>query len=101
VIVPLSRAGFSNFGTCLDLFAPGQGIYSAWYTATNAYATLSGTSMASPHAAGVAALRRHKFPADNADQTVTELAANATPGVVVNPGLGSPNLLLFMGMIPV
>jgi subtilisin family serine protease len=96
-----SRATFSNFGTCVDLFAPGVNIVSAWYTANNAYTTLSGTSMASPHAAGTAAMWRQKFPADNADQTATALAANATPGVVVNPGLGSPNLLLFMGMIPV
>ena len=96
-----NRAGFSNFGTCVDVFAPGVNIFSAWDTANNAYATLSGTSMASPHAAGTAALWRQKFPADNADQTATALAANATPGVVINPGVGSPNLLLFMGMIPV
>jgi subtilisin family serine protease len=96
-----NRSPFSNFGACLDLFAPGELIYSAWYTANNAYATLSGTSMASPHAAGTAAMWRHKFPADNADQTATALAANATPNVVINPGPLSPNLLLFMGMIPV
>ncbi|GIH06666.1 hypothetical protein Rhe02_47330 [Rhizocola hellebori] len=96
-----NRSAFSNYGACLDLFAPGELIYSAWYTANNAYATLSGTSMASPHAAGTAAMWRHKFPADNADQTATALAANATPGVVINPGPLSPNLLLFMGMIPV
>jgi subtilisin family serine protease len=95
-----NRAGFSNFGTCLDLFAPGVNIYSAWYTATNAYAVLSGTSMAAPHSTGTAALWRHKFPGDNADQVATALAANATPGVVINPGLGSPNLLLFSNMIP-
>jgi subtilisin family serine protease len=96
-----NRSAFSNVGACLDLFAPGEGIFSAWYTANNAYATLSGTSMASPHAAGTAAMWRHKFPADNADQTATALAANATPNVVINPGPLSPNLLLFMGMIPV
>jgi subtilisin family serine protease len=96
-----NRAAFSNFGPCLDLFAPGVGIVSASSAANNAYVSLSGTSMASPHAAGAAALWRHKFPADNADQTATALAANATPGVVINPGAGSPNLLLFMGMVPV
>ncbi|GIH04895.1 hypothetical protein Rhe02_29620 [Rhizocola hellebori] len=95
-----TRAGFSNIGTCLDLFAPGVNIYSAWATADNAYNTISGTSMASPHAAGTAALWRQRFPADNADQVAAALAANATPGVVINPGVGSPNLLLFMGMIP-
>jgi subtilisin family serine protease len=96
-----NRAAFSNFGPCLDLFAPGVGIVSASSAANNAYVSLSGTSMASPHAAGTAALWRHKFPADNAVQTATALAANATPGVVINPGAGSPNLLLFMGMVPV
>ena len=95
-----NRASFSNFGACVDFFAPGQNIVSAWFTADNAYATLSGTSMASPHAAGTAALWRHKFPADNADAVHNGLNANATPGVVINPGPGSPNKLLFMGMVP-
>ena len=97
-----NRAAFSNIGTCVDLFAPGVGIYSAYGTADNAYATLSGTSMASPHAAGTAALWRQKFPADSADQVATALVANATPGVVVGLPAAppSPNLLLFMGMIP-
>jgi len=95
------RAAFSNFGTCVDLFAPGQAITSAWHTATNAYNSISGTSMAAPHAAGAAALWRHRFPADNADQVAAALNANATPGVVVNPGVGSPNRLLFMGAVPV
>jgi subtilisin family serine protease len=96
-----NKSGFSNIGPCLDLFAPGEGIFSASHTSDSAYLVLSGTSMASPHAAGTAAMWRQKFPADNADQTATALAANATPGVVINPGIGSPNLLLFMGMIPV
>jgi subtilisin family serine protease len=96
-----TRPVWSNFGTCVDVFAPGVNITSAWHTANNAYNTISGTSMASPHAAGTAALWRHKFPADNADQVAAALRDNATPGVVVNPGVGSPNLLLFMGMIPV
>jgi hypothetical protein len=95
-----NRASFSNFGPCIDLFAPGVSIYSAWATADNAYISISG-STATAHATGVAALWRHRFPADNADQVATALNANATPGVVVNPGAGSPNRLLFMGMIPV
>ncbi|HET8643813.1 MAG TPA: S8 family peptidase [Pseudonocardiaceae bacterium] len=97
-----ARAGFSNFGTCVDLSAPGVAIYSAWATADNAYATLSGTSMASPHSAGTAALWRQRFPGDNADQVAAALVANATPGVITGlpPAPPTPNLLLFMGMIP-
>jgi subtilisin family serine protease len=95
-----TRAGFSNFGVGVDFFAPGVNIFSAWYTAVNAYANLSGTSMAAPHSTGTAALWRHKFPADTAVQVKNALAANATPGVVINPGPGSPNLLLFSNAIP-
>ncbi|HEY0640321.1 MAG TPA: S8 family peptidase [Pseudonocardiaceae bacterium] len=96
-----TRAAFSNHGTCVDVFGPGVNIYSATATSDSSYASFSGTSMASPHAAGTAALWRMRFPADDADTVAGAIAANATPGVVVNPGVGSPNLLLFMGMIPV
>ncbi|HEY0638995.1 MAG TPA: S8 family peptidase [Pseudonocardiaceae bacterium] len=92
---------WSNYGTCVDLFAPGETIYSASIPATNSYATLSGTSMASPHAAGTAALWRHKFPADNALAVAAALNGNATPGVLSSIGVGSPNRLLFMAMVPV
>lgn len=94
-----NRASFSNYGTCVDLFAPGVNINSAWHTADNAYARLSGTAAAA-HAAGAAALWRHRFPADNADQVHNALNANATTGVITNPGTGTPNRLLYMGMIP-
>jgi subtilisin family serine protease len=95
------RPGFSNVGPCVDFFAPGVNIVSAWYTADNAYASAQGTSMSAPHATGAAALWRHRYPADNVDAVHNALNANATPGVVIGPGPGSPNLLLFMGMIPV
>jgi subtilisin family serine protease len=95
-----NRAAFSNVGTCVDVFAPGERITSASAAAINSYAALSGTSMAAPHAAGTAALWRHRFPTDTPAQVHNALNANATPGVVINPGPGSPNLLLFSNMIP-
>ncbi|NBR00638.1 MAG: S8 family peptidase [Actinobacteria bacterium] len=89
-----SRASYSNFGKCLDLFAPGSSITSAWYTATNAIATLSGTSMASPHVAGVAALVIGSGIA-SPSAVVAEIKKNATSNKVGSAGRGSPNLLLY------
>jgi subtilisin family serine protease len=96
-----NRASFSNFGTCLDLFAPGVSITSAWITSDNATNTISVTSMASPHAAGAAALILGTNPGFTPQQVRDAMVATATPGVVGNPGVGSPNLLLFVaGDIP-
>ena len=92
-----ARASYSNFGTCLDIFAPGSGITSDWINSTTATNTISGTSMATPHVAGVAALLL------SADSTATpatitaRLLATATPSVVTDPQAGSPNLLLASG----
>ncbi len=89
-----ARASYSNYGKCLDLFAPGSSITSAWYTTNFATNTISGTSMASPHVAGVAALYLEGHTG-----TVLEvrdaIVAAATAGVVSNAGRGSPNLLLY------
>jgi subtilisin family serine protease len=91
-----SRASFSNFGSCLDIFAPGQGITSAWHTSTTATNTISGTSMASPHVAGVAALILSANPTWSPAQVRDKMVADATTGVVGNVGSGSPNRLLFV-----
>jgi len=91
------RASFSNFGTCLDLFAPGVNITSAWMTSDTATAVLSGTSMATPHTAGAAALVLSANPTFTPQQVRDQIVADATTGKIVNPGTGSPNLLLFVG----
>jgi subtilisin family serine protease len=90
-----ARSSFSNFGTCVDVFAPGSAITSAWSTSDTATNTISGTSMASPHVAGAGALVREQLPAFTSLQVGAELTARATCGVVGNPGSGSPNLLLY------
>ena len=89
-----ARSSFSNFGTCLDLFAPGSSITSAWYTNSTAINTISGTSMASPHAAGVAALYLANNPAATPAQVATALINNTTAGKVTDPGTGSLNRML-------
>jgi subtilisin family serine protease len=90
-----ARSSFSNFGSCLDLFAPGSGILSAWATSNTATATLSGTSMASPHVAGVAALYKQANPSASASTVRNAIVNNATTNVVTNAGTGSPNRLLY------
>ncbi len=90
-----SRSSFSNIGTCLDIFAPGSAIPSAWFTSNTATATLSGTSMASPHVAGVAALFKQANPSASSTTIRNAIVNNATTGVVGNAGTGSPNRLLY------
>ncbi|MEV6394811.1 S8 family peptidase [Streptomyces sp. NPDC051907] len=88
------RASFSNFGTCLDLFAPGVNVTSAWKDGNTATNTISGTSMAAPHTAGVAALYLSANPTATPAQVRNALVNNATPGKVLDPRAGSPNRLL-------
>ena len=90
-----TMASYSSRGPCLDLFAPGTGITSAWFSSPTASNTISGTSMATPHVAGVAALLLSANPGATAAQVAAQLVGNATPDVVRNPGAGSPNRLLF------
>jgi len=89
------KASFSNYGTCVDIFAPGVGITSAWYTSATATNTISGTSMASPHVAGVAALYLQSNPGATPAGVASALIAGATTGKVTSAGTGSPNRLLF------
>ncbi len=91
-----SATASSNWGSCLDVFAPGSAIVSAGISSTSASATLSGTSMASPHVAGAAALYLQNNPAATPAQVANALINNATPNKVTDPQPGSPNRLLFV-----
>ncbi|MFE9658647.1 S8 family serine peptidase [Streptomyces sp. NPDC005955] len=92
-----ARSSFSNFGSVLDIFAPGTSITSTWNTSDSATNTISGTSMASPHVAGAAALYLQANPTATPAQVSAGLVSAATNGVVSNPGTGSPNRLLNVG----
>jgi subtilisin family serine protease len=94
------RAAYSNYGSCVDLFAPGSGITSAWLTSDTATNTLNGTSFATAHASGVAALYLQAHPSASAATVASAVIDSATPNVVTNPGPGSPNRLLFAGLTP-
>jgi subtilisin family serine protease len=90
-----ARSSFSNFGTCVDIFAPGSSITSAWSTSNTAINTISGTSMASPHVAGVAAIYLTANPAASPSTVAAAIINGATPNKVTNAGTGSPNRLLY------
>jgi subtilisin family serine protease len=92
-----ARSSFSNYGSVLDIFAPGSSITSSWNTSDSATNTISGTSMATPHVAGAAALYLADHPGDTPAQVSAGLVAAAGTGVVTNPGTGSPNRLLNVG----
>ncbi|MFE9019868.1 S8 family serine peptidase [Streptomyces sp. NPDC007808] len=92
-----AKASYSNYGSALDLFAPGSSITSAWNSSDSATNTISGTSMASPHVAGAAALHLADNPSATPAQVASALTSAATTGVVTSPGTGSPNRLLYVG----
>ncbi len=94
------RSSFSNFGSCLDVFAPGSNIVSAGHLSDSATRTMSGTSMAAPHVAGVAALALSQNNSLTPSEVASAIASSATRNVVSNPGAGSLNRLAFSLLTP-
>jgi subtilisin family serine protease len=88
-----AKVSWANYGNCVDWFAPGVSITSAWYTSTTATATASGTSMASPHTAGVAALYLESNAGATPQQVRDALYANTTKGVVTSARTANNHLL--------
>jgi subtilisin family serine protease len=90
-----ARSSFSNWGTCVDIFAPGSSITSAWASSDTATNTISGTSMATPHVAGVAALYLQGHTTASNATVRNALVNGATTNVITGAGTGSPNRLLY------
>ncbi|GAA1434979.1 hypothetical protein GCM10009601_60320 [Streptomyces thermospinosisporus] len=89
-----AQSDFSNYGSVVDLYAPGSEITSAWNDSDDGTRTISGTSMASPHVAGAAAVYLSANPDATPDAVAKALTDKATPDKISNPGTGSPNKLL-------
>jgi subtilisin family serine protease len=90
-----AKSDFSNIGTCVDLFAPGSSITSSWSTSDTATNTISGTSMATPHVTGVAALYLQNNPSASPATVANQIITTATTNHLTGIGTGSPNRLLY------
>ena len=88
-----SKTSWSNYGPCVDWFAPGSGITSAWYTSNTATNTISGTSMATPHVVGVAALYLQGAKTATPQQVRDALYALTTKSIVASSATANNHLL--------
>jgi subtilisin family serine protease len=90
-----AKSSFSNFGSCVDGYAPGSSITSAWIGAgTTETRTINGTSMASPHVAGVAALIKHRYGNITSSSVTSYINSASTTGLITGNPTGTPNRLL-------
>lgn len=89
------RSDFSNVGACVDIFAPGSSITSAWHTSNTATATKNGTSMAAPHVTGVAALFLETNYSASVSEVTSAIMQNSSANRISDAGAGTPNLLLY------
>jgi subtilisin family serine protease len=87
------RASYSNYGTCVDIFAPGSDLVGAWVGPSNTYRSSSGTSNAAPIVSGIVATMLQKNPNLTQQEVQQMLISSATSGALFNIGTGSPNLL--------
>jgi subtilisin family serine protease len=92
-------ASYSNVGNCVDILAPGSAITSDWVGSATATNTISGTSMASPHVAGAAALYLSANPTASVTDVTNALVTNATSNAISLVPVGTPNKLLYVGFM--
>ena len=92
-----AKASYSNYGSCVELYAPGSSITSTWLSGGTR--SISGTSMASPHVAGVAALYKGNYGNASSSTILSWLINNATPNVISGNRTGTPNRLLYKGSL--
>jgi len=90
-----ARWSWTNYGKCVDIFAPGTNVLSAWATSPTASKTLKGTSHAAPHVSGVAALALQNSPTLSVADVTSLIVSSATNDVITDAGAGSPNKLLY------
>lgn len=101
-----AKASYSNYGNCVNLFAPGSSVTSNWYSSNTAINTISGTSMASPHVAGAAALYLQNNTSANPQQVYDFISSNSTRNIVTSSNTVNNHLLYTLengggGTVPV